>query len=138
MQPWPPEPRLAAVAVSEQSDPSGASPLPSGERGRESESQCGAFHLLNGGGFYQCSEVLVDRLLLGVDGLGNAVQKHCRSGDVLASLSKLRGVVPLIHDVTLGLVGMTLGTARWVMRMGRNALHRARQHRRLLVLPPLS
>ena len=59
------------------------------------ESRCGAFCLLNGGGFYQCLEVPVDRQLLGVDGLGNAAQKHCRGGDVLASPSKLWGSFPL-------------------------------------------
>ena len=46
-----------------------------------------------------------------VDGLGNTMQKHCRSDDVLASLSELWGVVPLIYDVTLDLAGATLGTA---------------------------
>ena len=51
---------------------------------------------MNDDGFYQDPEVLVDHPLLGVDGLGNAAQKHCRSGDVLASPSKLRGIVPLV------------------------------------------
>ena len=78
-----------------------------GERGRESELQCGAFRLLNSGGFHQRPEVPVDRPLLGVDGLGNATQKHCRSGDVLVSPSKLWGIVPLVHDVALNLAGMT-------------------------------
>ena len=93
---------------------------------------------MNGGGFYQRPEVLVDRPLLGVDGLGNAVQKHCHSGDVLASPSELRGVVPLVYDVALDLAGVTPGAAHRVMRMGRNALYRACRHRRWLVLPPLS
>ena len=102
------------------------------------ESRCGAFHLLNGGGFYQHPEVSVDRPLLGVDGLGNTAQKHCRSGDILASPSELWGVVPLVHDVVLNLAGMTPSAARRVMRMGRNVLHRACRRRRWLVLLPLS
>ena len=87
-----------------------------------SESRCGAFRLLSGGSFYQRPEVSVDRPLLGVDGLGNAVQKHCRSGDVLASPGELRGIVPLVHDVALDLTGATPGAARRAMRMGRNGL----------------
>ena len=77
-----------------------------------SESRCGAFCLLNGGGFYQHPEVPVDRPLLGVDGLGNAAQKHCRSSNVLASPSELWGIVPLVHDVASDLAGATLGAAR--------------------------
>ena len=76
-----------------------------------SESRCGAFRLLNGGGFYQHSKIMVDHWLLGVDGLENATQKHCRSGDVLASLSELWGVVPLVHDVALDLAGATPSAA---------------------------
>ena len=57
---------------------------------------------MNGGGFYQNLDVSVDRLLLGVDGLGNVAQKHCYSGDVLASPSELWEIVPLVHDVVLG------------------------------------
>ena len=67
---------------------------PGGDRGRVSESRCGAFHLLNGSGFYKHSEVPVDRPLLGVDGLGNTVQMHCCSSDVLASPSELWGSFP--------------------------------------------
>ena len=59
-----------------------------------SESRCEAFHSLNGGSFYQCLEVPVDRPLLGIDGFGNAAQKHCRSGNVLASPSELWGLFP--------------------------------------------
>ena len=81
---------------------------------------------MNGDGFYQRPEVLVDRSLLGVDELRNAMSKHCRSGDVLASPSKLWGVVPLVHDVMLDLAGVTSNAACRVMRMGRNVLHRAR------------
>ena len=77
-----------------------------------SESRCGAFRLLNDGGFYQHPEVPVDRPLLGVDGLGNAAQKHCHNGDVLASSSELWGVVPLVHYFTLDLAGVTPGAAR--------------------------
>ena len=111
---------------------------PSGERDHKLESRCRAFRLLNGGGFHQRPEVLVDRPLLGVDGLGNTTQKHCRSGDVLASLSELWGVVPLVHDVALDLAGVTPGAARRVTRLGRNVLHRARRCRRQLVQPPSS
>ena len=99
---------------------------PSGERGRESESQCGAFCLLNGDDFCQRPEVPVDCPLLGIDRLGNTTQKHCRSGDVLASPSKLWGVILLVHDAALDLVSSTSGAARWVARMGRNVLRRAR------------
>ena len=102
------------------------------------ESQSGAFRLLDGGGFYQNPKVPVDLPLSGVDGLRNAAQKHHRSGGVLASLSELWGVVPLVHDVMLDLAGVTPGPARHVTRMGRNVLHRARQRRRWLVLPPSS
>ena len=91
-----------------------------------SESRCGTFCLLNGGGFYQRPKVSVDHPLLGVDGLGNAAQKHCRNDDVLASPSELWGVVPLVHDVAPNLAGVTSGAARWVARMGRNVLRRAR------------
>ena len=93
---------------------------------------------MNGGGFYQHLEVLVDRPLMGVDELENATQKHCRINDVLASLSELWEIVPLVHDVVLDLAGVTPGAAHRVMRMGRNALYRACRHRRWLVLPPLS
>ena len=95
----------------------------SGERGRKSESRCGAFSLLNDGGFYQRPEVPVDRPLLVVDGLRNAAQKHCRSSDVLASPSELWGVIPLVHDVALDLAGAPVGTARRVTRMGHDVLH---------------
>ena len=98
----------------------------------------GALRLLNGGGFYQHPEVPVDRLLLGVDRLWKAAQKHHRSGDVLASPSELWGIVPSIHDVALDLVGATLGAARWVTCTGRSVLRRARRRRWWLVLPPLS
>ena len=111
---------------------------PGGERGRESESRCGAFCLFNGGGFYQRPEVPVDRLLLEVDGLRNTAQKHCRSGDVLASPSELWGIVPLIYDVALDLAGVTPSAASWVMRMGHSVLYRAHRRRRRLVLPLLS
>ena len=105
---------------------------PGGERGHESESRCGAFRLLNGDGFHQCPEVPVDHPLLGVDGLGNATQKHCRSGDVLASPSELWGIVLLVDDVALDLAGTTLGAARRVTRMGRNVPHRMRRRNMLL------
>ena len=93
---------------------------------------------MNGGDFYQHSEVPVDRLLLGVDGLGNAAQKHCRSGDVLASPSELREIVPLVHDVALDLTGATLGATHQAMRIGHNVLYRVHRRRQRLVLPSLS
>ena len=95
-----------------------------------SESRCGAFRLLNGGGFYQCLEVPVDRPLLGVDGLRNAMQKHCHSGNVLASPSELWGIVPLVHDVVLDLAGATPGATHRAMRMGCNVLCRLHRCRR--------
>ena len=58
-------------------------------------SRCGTLRLLNGGAFHQRPEVPVDRLFLGVDMLGKAAQKHCRSGNVLASPSELWGIIPL-------------------------------------------
>ena len=79
----------------------------------------------------------MDRLFLGVVRLGKAAQKHCRSGDVLASPSELWGVIPLNHDVALDLAGMTLSAAHRVMCMGHDVLHRACQHRWWLVLLPL-
>ena len=94
-----------------------------------SESRCGPFRLLNDGGFYQHPEVPVDRPLLGVDGLGNAAQKHYRSSNVLASPSELWGIIPLIRDVTLDLAGAAPSAARRVSRMGRNMLHWARRCR---------
>ena len=82
---------------------------------------------MNGGGFYQNPEVLVDLPLLGVDGLENAVQKHHRSGNVLAGVAyPLWGIVPLIHDVVLDLAGVASGATRQVMCMRRNVLHRMR------------
>jgi len=78
---------------------------------------------LNGNGFYQRPVVLVDRPLLGVDGLGNAAQKHCYSSDVLASPSELWDIIPLVHDVLLDLTGATLGATHQAMRMGRNVLY---------------
>ena len=41
----------------------------------------------------------MDRLLLGVDGLGKAAQKHHRSVDVLASPGELWEIVPPVHDL---------------------------------------
>ena len=73
---------------------------------------------MNGGGFHQPPEVPVDRPLLGVNRLGNATQKHRRSGDVLASPSELWGIVPLVDNVALDLAGATLGAARWLCAWG--------------------
>ena len=69
----------------------------------------------------------MDHLFLGVVWLEKAAQKHCRSGDVLASPSELWGIIPPIHDVVLELANATPGTACRVTRTGRN-----------VVLPPLS
>ena len=93
---------------------------------------------MNGGSFYQCPEVLIDRLLLGVDGLGNTMQKHCYSSDILASSSELWDIIPLVHDVVLDLTSVTPGATRRAMRMGRNVPHRPCWHRPRLALPPLS
>ena len=92
-------------------------------------SRRGALRLLNDGGFHQCPEVLVDHLLLGVDRLGKAMQKHRRRSDVLAIPSELWGIIPPIDDVALNLAGVTPGSAHRVTRTGR---------RWRLVLPPLS
>ena len=94
--------------------------------------------MLNGGVFYQHPEVLVDRPLLGVDGLGNTAHKHYRSSDVLASPSELWGIIPPIHDVALDLAGATPGIARRFSHAGHNMLRRACWRRWWLVLPPLS
>ena len=64
---------------------------------------------MNDGGFHQRPEVLVDCLLLGVDRIEKAMQKHRRSGDVLANPSELWGIVPPIDDVALNLAGVTPG-----------------------------
>ena len=101
-------------------------------------SRHGALRLLNGIGFHQCPEVLVDRLFLGVVQLGKATQKHYHSGDVLVSPSKLWGIIPPIHDVALDLVGMTLGAAHWFMRTWRSVVRRARRRTWWLVLSLLS
>ena len=79
----------------------------------------------------------MDRLLLGVGRLGEAAQKHHRSSDVLASLSKLRGVIPSIQYVTLDLTGMTPSAACWVTRMWRSVMRQVLRRRRRLSLPPL-
>ena len=102
------------------------------------ESRRGAFHLLDGRGFYQNSEVPIDYAFLGVDGLGNTAQKHCHSSDVLVGPSELWETTPLIHDVMLDLMGMTLGATRRARRMGCNVSHRLRRRRQRLVLPSLS
>ena len=93
---------------------------------------------MNDGGFYQRPEVPVDRLLLGVDKLGKATQKHRRSGDVLASPSELWGIVSPVHDVALELAGVTPGAPRQVMRVWCSVLRRAHRRRWRLALPPLS
>ena len=91
--------------------------------------RCGTFYLLNGGSLHQCPELLVDRLLLGVGRLGEAAQKHRRGSDILASPSKLRGIIPSSQDVMLDLAGTGSSAARRVVRMCLRALHRAHRHR---------
>ena len=83
-------------------------------------------------------EIPVDRLLLWVDRLEKATQKHYRRSDVLASPSELWGIVPPDHDVAPDLAGVTPVATRWVMRTGRSVVHRARRRKWRLVLPPLS
>ena len=63
--------------------------------------------------------------------LREAAQKHRRSSDVLASLSKLRGVIPSIQYVMLDLTGTIASTAHRVTRMWCSVMHQA------LALPPL-
>ena len=79
----------------------------------------------------------MDRLLLEVDRLWKAAQKHRRIGDVLASPSELWGIVPPIHDVALDLAGVTPGAARWDTHTGHIVVRRVRRRRWRLVLPPL-
>ena len=71
----------------------------------------------------------MDCLFQGVSRLREAEQKHCYSSDVLVSSSELKGVVPSIQDVVLDLTGVTLSTARRVMRVWRSALRQACQRR---------
>ena len=80
----------------------------------------------------------MDCLFLGVGRLREATQKHRHSSDVLASPSKLRGVIPSVQYVTLDLTGMTQSAARWITHMWRSVLRQARQRRWRLALPPLS
>ena len=116
-------PHSTTVVVSGWSDSTGAPHSPGGERGHELVSRRGALRLLNGGGFHQCPEVPVDRLFLGVDMLGKAAQKHCRSGNVLASPSELWGIASPVHDVVLDLVGATTDAAHRVTRVWCSVLH---------------
>ena len=95
---------------------------PGGERGSESVSRRGALRLLNGVGFHQRPEVPVDPLLLGVDRLWKATQKHRRSGDVLASLSELWGIISSVQNVALDLTGAIPGAARRVTLVWRSVL----------------
>ena len=80
----------------------------------------------------------MDRLLLGVDRLRKAAQKHGRSSYVLAGPSEHWGIVPPVHYVALDLAGAILGIARRVTRVGRSVLRGARRRRWRLVLSPLS
>ena len=80
----------------------------------------------------------MDRLLLGVDRLWKAAQKHRHNGNVLASPSELWGIIPPINDVALNLAGATSGAAHRVTCTGHSVLHRVRRRRWRLVLPPLS
>ena len=80
----------------------------------------------------------MDRLFLEVARLGKAMQKHCRSGDVLIGLSELWGIVPPIHGVALDPTCATLGVARRVMRMEHSVGRQACWRSRRLVQPLLS
>ena len=80
----------------------------------------------------------MDRLLLGVDRLWKAAQKHHCSGDVLASSGELWGIIPPILDVALDLAGATPGTAHRVTHAWRSVLCRVLRCKRRLVLSPLS
>ena len=80
----------------------------------------------------------MDRLLLWVDRLGKAAQKHRRCGDVLTSSSELWGIVDPIDDVALNLAGATPGAARRITLTGHNVVCQARRRRWRLVLPPSS
>ena len=79
----------------------------------------------------------MNNLLLWVDRLGKATQKHPYRGDVLASPSELWGIVPPVDDVALNLAGVTLGVTRRVTRVWRSVLRRACQRRWRLAPPPL-
>ena len=111
---------------------------PSGERGHESVSRRGALRLLNGSGLHQRPEVPVDCLLLWVDRLEKAAQKHRRRGDVLTSPSELWGIIPPVDDDALNLAGVTSGAAHRVTCTGCIVVCRAHRRRWRLVLPPLS
>ena len=80
----------------------------------------------------------MDRLFLRVVRLGQATQKHCRSGDVLIGLSELWGIVPPIHGVALDPTGATPGVARRFMRTERSVGRRERWGSQRLVQPLLS
>ena len=64
----------------------------------------------------------MDRLFLRIIWLEQAVQKHCRSGNVLIGLSEVWAIVPPIHGVALDPTGVTLGATRRFMRMGRSVV----------------
>ena len=64
----------------------------------------------------------MDRLFMRVVRLGQAMQKHCRGGDVITSPSELWGIGPPIHDVALDLAGATPGAARQFMCTGRSVV----------------
>ena len=83
---------------------------------------------MNGGGFHQCPEVLVDHLFLGVVRLRKAVQKHYHSGDVLIGLSELWRIVPPIHGVALDAMGATPGVACRFMHTEHSLGRKARWH----------
>ena len=100
--------------------------------------RCGAIRLLDGDDLYQNPEVSVDCPLLRVDGLGNTVEKHCCSSDILAGPGELWDIVPLVHNVVLDLSSATPSATRRAMRMGRNVPHRPCRHRRWLALRLLS
>ena len=70
--------------------------------------------------------------------LGKVMQEHCRGGNVLTSPSELQGIGPPNQGVALGLMGTTLSTARWSMRLGRSVVRRAHWCSWWLMQPLLS
>jgi len=70
--------------------------------------------------------------------LGQAAQKHYRSGDVLIGLSELWGIILPVHGVVLDPTGVTPGIACWSTCTGRSVVRRVRWRSRWLVQPLLS
>jgi hypothetical protein len=67
--------------------------------------------------------------------LGQAVQEHCRGGNVLTGPSELRGIGPPNRGVALDLTGATPSVVRRSLRMGRSVARQARWCGRWLMRP---